>query len=169
MQKPLNHPDRPGGERSSPQGSNGFCTTPSVFHTGSCPPWLLRLRRSHRLREANVRAGTHSHTKHVRHTQHSRSFNPRPRQAGDFSARFVDRPWTQVSIHARVKRATAASRASRSSRSCFNPRPREAGDTEQESHCITFTPVSIHARVKRATSSFGMLTPIRSQFQSTPA
>ena len=36
--------------RASPlgllQGFSGFCTTLSVFHPGSSPPWLLRRRRS---------------------------------------------------------------------------------------------------------------------------
>jgi len=60
--------------------------------------------------------------------QGSDCFNPRPREAGDF---------TGGKNFEKIR--------------CFNPRPREAGDTPLDS-VLTPRGVSIHARVKRATS-----------------
>jgi len=84
-----------------------------------------------------------------------RSFNPRPREAGDRWGQGVGK-WGPVSIHARAKRATPRrclqrlydlvsihARAKRATRvlqqskrqgRCFNPRPREAGDVHNSPH-----------------------------------
>ena len=57
-----------------------------------------------------------------------------------------------VSIHARVKRATStAVLTSTASVRGFNPRPREAGDSRLADRGAIIG-VSIHARVKRATA-----------------
>ena len=53
-------------------------------------------------------------------------FNSRPREAGDESGETAE-TFTQVSIHARARRATSRLRAARDW-SRFNSRPREAGD-----------------------------------------
>ena len=83
-------------------------------------------------------------------TQVWSGFNPRPREAGDLT--ICGDASLEVSIHARVKRATRSGAAVIEAWS-FNPRPREAGDL------LRWWPfcrieVSIHARVKRATSAF---------------
>ena len=56
-----------------------------------------------------------------------------------------------VSIHARVRRATAKSQTASKSGAGFNPRPRTAGDKSSPSRNLP-VPVSIHARVRRATT-----------------
>ena len=58
-----------------------------------------------------------------------------------------------VSIHARVKRATASRRDVRRQSICFNPRAREARDRHVRLLTSVSQMVSIHARVKRATES----------------
>jgi len=72
-------------------------------------------------------------------------FNPRPREAGDFQRRPRSGLSSAVSIHARVKRAT------------WLPE-----------HTELSKDVSIHARVKRATDLFFGLAEAK-RFQSTPA
>ncbi len=96
-----------------------------------------------------------------------------------------------VSIHARAKRATAATAAlavriwfqstpARSGRlggrrmpargpRCFNPRPREAGDPKWSLSDPDAWRVSIHARAKRATPFERIRNAGSYAFQSTPA
>ena len=76
-------------------------------------------------------------------------FNPRPREAGDVDA-LNDGTVDEVSIHARVKRATGMRQCLLMATRGFNPRPREAGDAH-EGVFRGCPVVSIHARVKRAT------------------
>ena len=61
--------------------------------------------------------------------------------------------YREVSIHARVKRATAFQSLITTLESSFNPRPREAGDKHASGNEFVTTGVSIHARVKRATTA----------------
>jgi len=67
--------------------------------------------------------------------QTGRGFNPRPREAGDIFFHRGPMPNSEVSIHARVKRATRKCLNVRDLWASFNPRPREAGDFhELENH-----------------------------------
>ncbi len=116
-------------------------------------------------------------------------FNPRPRVAsdGNGASRLLplvlfqstpacgERPaslcWgvepVEVSIHARVWRATFPTSQSSQSPGCFNPRPRVASDSLQ---CLLeyFRNVSIHARVWRATSEVPAQPVKQSGFNPRP-
>ena len=60
-----------------------------------------------------------------------------------------------VSIHARVRRATSSCSRCSTVAQCFNPRPRTAGDVKRAALGIS-AQVSIHARVRRATRSLSL-------------
>ena len=106
---------------------------------------------------------------------HTRNFNPRPREEGDFWKNLLKKEKANISIHALVKRATAilcpfckiflisihalVKRATclthftYSIRLNFNPRPREEGDVSLMLLYLNLSGISIHALVKRATLS----------------
>ncbi len=98
----------------------------------------------------------------------NKSFNPRPREGGDFRCIRRIPARVDVSIHAPAKGATFVRYVVASVGNCFNPRPREGGDIHSIDAAITILRVSIHAPAKGATIVHRPSRPRIHMFQSTP-
>ena len=96
-------------------------------------------------------------------------FNPRPREAGDWSKAASTPPatWFQSTPARGGRRPSPPHPAP--GKMCFNPRPREAGDERGVRDELARLKVSIHARARRATLSLATPCPLTERFQSTPA
>ncbi len=95
-----------------------------------------------------------------------KSFNPRPREGGDFRL-LCTICRHRVSIHAPAKGATISAMNCSIVIACFNPRPREGGDPFCDRLSAVLT-VSIHAPAKGATIVSKLYRQHSLLFQSTP-
>ncbi len=102
-----------------------------------------------RFQSTPARSGRQTGRRRPDHGKHG--FNPRPREAGDFTADWDFEGRAKVSIHARAKRATRNRVPYQMPRYGFQSTPARSGRRNWQKWHEAVLAVSIHARAKRAT------------------